>query len=239
MKKYLSLFLAALMLVFASACGKKDTVSAEPVQEKAEVTAPSNELEAKDEKTVKEAKDKKDKEGKGKGNGNKSINADNIFAKMPESFLFASGAGGWGTELKIHDDGSFEGSFHDSNYEFADDGTAIATVMFNNFSGKFTDVKKLSDYVYSVRLEYLNDDGPTEDYYDYEQDIQYYHYGPYGMENTDEFLIYLPGARLSDLPEEFVGWLRGTALYDKPNAKTLPCWGLYNVGEQLGFSGED
>ena len=50
----------------------------------------------------------------------------------------------------------------------------------------------------------------------------------------EEYLVYLPGAPLGELPEEFVLWVtapRGL----KEEDTVLPWYGLYNVSEQCGF----
>ena len=38
-----------------------------------------------------------------------------LFAQLPEEFLFASGAGAWSTVLSIGPDGSFTGEYHDAD----------------------------------------------------------------------------------------------------------------------------
>ena len=56
---------------------------------------------------------------------------------------------------------------------------------------------------------------------------------PYGLENAKEVLIYLPGAAAEDLPEMFRNWTHA------PAEGVLDFYGLYNVEEELGFSGYD
>ena len=56
---------------------------------------------------------------------------------LPLTFVFSSGAGGWFTELELQPDGSFTGSYHDSEMgEFAED-YPNGTVYVCEFSGRF------------------------------------------------------------------------------------------------------
>ena len=56
---------------------------------------------------------------------------------------------------------------------------------------------------------------------------------PYGFDSADEFLIYMPGAPMAELPEGFKSWL--LAFMNPNEAQTLPCYGIYNVGGEEGF----
>ena len=57
------------------------------------------------------------------------------------------------------------------------------------------------------------------------------------MEGAEEVLIYLPGAPVSELPEEYINWVRNDMV--DPDAVELSFYGLYNVTEQNGFSSYD
>ena len=47
----------------------------------------------------------------------KSKKNSSIFKSMPKKFVFASGAGAWGTVITLKKDGSFTGQYHDSNIQ--------------------------------------------------------------------------------------------------------------------------
>ena len=48
-------------------------------------------------------------------------------------------------------------------------------------------------------------------------------------------MLYLPGAPLAELPEEFVLW---TQLQGWPEeVETLPCYGICNAAQKAGFIG--
>ena len=85
------------------------------------------------------------------------------------------------------------------------------------FSGRFGDAKQLNAYTWSMRLRELDS-------------------GAYGIEGADEVLVYLPGAPVDALPEEFIQWYCAGLSYGRNQiGNTLPTVGLYNVNEQYGW----
>ena len=157
-----------------------------------------------------------------------------FFASLPD-FAFLSGAGGWSTELSIACDGTFEGDFHDGDMGDSGPGYPNGTIYVCNFYGRFGNVKRVDDYTYSMRMLELKVE-PTDSEEWIEDDIRYVASGPYGLENADEILVYLPGAWLETLPEDFVDWIsmpRAWGFDERP--LLLPCYGLYNVAEKEGF----
>lgn len=149
-------------------------------------------------------------------------------------FWFASGAGGWSTQMTIHEDGTFEGVYHDSDMGDVGEGYPNGVMYLCVFEGKFTQPEKVDDYTYSMRIEsmkYENESG-TEEIMD---GIRYVYSEPYGLDGAEEFLIYLPGISLYELPEEYRSWV---GYYDlaQTTDTTLPFYGIYNVNPQYGFS---
>ena len=144
--------------------------------------------------------------------------------QMPEDFYFASGVGAWSTELQLSDDWSFVGEYHDSN---------VDSVYICEFSGQFSQPEQIDDYTYSMWLLSLEQDGGAEGEEYYENGMRYIYSDPYGITGGNEFRIYLPGAPLDSLPEEFISWTHIT-----PGKRdTLPggYYGLYNVNMGEGF----
>ena len=150
-----------------------------------------------------------------------------IFNSIPQNFVFSSGVGGWSTEIEIKNDGTFTGLYHDTNME---------ETYICNFSGKFCDVKQIDDYTYSMSLEYLKIEGTPGEVY-YKDNIKYIYSEPYGFDNANEFIIYLPGVAVSKLPEEFLMWAK--SIVYKKIKDILPdgYYWLYNVGGKEGFIG--
>lgn len=149
--------------------------------------------------------------------------AEDIF---PREFCFNSGAGGWATELVVAADGSFSGDYQDMEM-----GGNPPCTYFCHFHGQFSLPEKVNEYTYSVKLERLETGEDKE-----ELDVDGMLWIPsdaYGMEGGEEFLIFLPGAPLDELPEYFVLW--SAHGYDSWNDSVLPDYGLYNVAERQGF----
>lgn len=150
------------------------------------------------------------------------------------TFYFSSGAGGWYTELRINDDGSFSGIHQDSDMGDTGEDYPNGTLYYCEFSGVFDGLTKVDGYTYKMKLV------STE--YEEEPDkekiingIRYKSSGAYGIVGGDEFYLYLPGIQISDLPESYIGWVRGHNL-ESVSGATLPYYGLYNITTGDGFS---
>ena len=163
---------------------------------------------------------------------------DGLFDELKGNrFVFASGAGAWGTELTIDDDGSFKGQYHDSDMGSTGDGYPNGTRYYSEFNGQFSEPEKVNEYTYKMTIstiEYANEVG-TEEILD---EILYSYTDAYGIAGAEEILIYLPGAPIAELPEEYMNWVRGSA-YIEEGTTELPFCGLYNLTETLGFSSYD
>lgn len=143
-------------------------------------------------------------------------------------FWFGSGAGAWRTILTVYEDGTFEGEYSDS-----DMGSRVYYLC--NFTGKFSEPLKVNDYTYSVKIERIElqvvpgieeiKDGTT-----------YIYSEPYGLDDAEELLFYLPGAPVEDLPEAYRSWMMG---YHQFTDTKLPFFGLYNVNAETGFSSHE
>ncbi len=93
---------------------------------------------------------------------------------------------------------------------------------------------QVNDYTYSMgiaEISYEKEAG-TEEVID---GIQYYYTAPYGLEDAEEILVYLPGAPLGELPQEFRGWV---GYYENTRDK-LPFYALNNESHQQGFGSYD
>lgn len=160
--------------------------------------------------------------------------ATSIFESMPKSFDFSSGVGAWGTHIDIEMDGSFVGEYHDTDMGDTGDGYPNGTVYICNFNGKFSTPEQIDEYRYSTKLEFLEiEEIPGNEYY--EDNMRYISSEPYGLENADDFLIYLPGCPLNNVSEEFLSW----SFINTEIIETLPFnyYGLYNVQGMKGFVG--
>lgn len=145
---------------------------------------------------------------------------------------FSSGAGAWGTDLELNNDGSFVGSYHDSNMGETGYGYPHGTVYICNFNGKFSNIKRVNDYTYTMTLERMNIkeiDGSRW----ISDKILYIASVPYGLEEGREYVFYTPNAPIGIMDEEFLSWWPGRWSGKKYN--TLSCYGLYNKAMGYGF----
>lgn len=122
-KKFLAAALALVLIAALAACGapasnENEGAQNTPVQPAQESPAPEESPE------LEEVPAAEEEEIPGR-------------TPLPLTFVFSSGAGGWFTELELQPDGSFTGSYHDSEMgEFAED-YPNGTVYVCEFSGRF------------------------------------------------------------------------------------------------------
>lgn len=146
-----------------------------------------------------------------------------------KTFTFSSGAGALCTELTITSKGTFKGVYHDVNA--GDTGKGYhGTKYICNFSGKFTDLKKINKYTYSMKLRKIKKKSKNKT--KIKNKIRYIYTDPYGLEKGKIFYIYLPGIKVKKLPKDFRMW---TDLFGSDAPKKLSFYGLYNRKAQYGF----
>ena len=155
------------------------------------------------------------------------------FADISElRFDFSSGVGAWCTSINVYEDGSFKGQFNDADAGDSGENYPNGTRYYCIFTGNFTEPQKVNDYTYSVKvkcIELREEPGIVE----YGDGAKYVSSGPYGMEDAGEFLFFLPGAPVSELPEEYIDWVMNA--YGTIDTY-LPFYGLYNVNTEEGFA---
>jgi hypothetical protein len=153
-------------------------------------------------------------------------------------FYFSSGAGAWSTAVEIMPDGAFSGYFYDRNMGERGSDFPNGTMYECSFKGKFSPLVKISEHEYLLKCELLTTAGAqgSEKIVD---GIKIINAGPYGFDNANEFMLYLPGKKLVDLPDDFLTWVH---IYpdniDPAGDDTLKFYGLYNVSDKKGFRAE-
>ena len=149
-----------------------------------------------------------------------------LLSAIAGEYWFLSGAGGWHSELHLNGDGSFTGKHQDSDAD---------TVYYCSFSGQFGDIQPVDRYTYSMRLLELNCEQAEEQNLGTREGIRYIGSSPYGMENTEEFLVYLPNTPVTSLSEEYRSWYDTGFSWAKPYSGTLDTIGLCNAAQQYGW----
>ena len=232
MKKRIFLLLITIGLL-AAGCGKTESeeIQIVPEVEISESVEDATEEQVSQEETITEEQD-----------AQKENSAEEDVLKLSfkdledHQFYFSSGAGGWRTFLNIDADGRFDGAYSDSEMGSVGEDYPNGTYYLCEFIGKFSNLTQVNDYTYSVEIEELSTikEPDTSEIID---GMLYQYSTPYGIEGTEELLIYLPGAPTSELPEAYMDWIRFSM--EDPEAEELPFYGLYNEKEQNGFSSYD
>ena len=140
-------------------------------------------------------------------------------------FVFASGAGGWGTYLTLQPDGSFIGDYGDSDMD---------TRYECKFEGRFTDIQQISDYCWAMKLGDVSiekEEGTTWT----EDGIHYIAAGPYGVSGGTDFLLYAPGTPVDFIPAECRNWWPDAYRWRNGEIDKLNGWGLCNLSEGTAF----
>lgn len=150
---------------------------------------------------------------------------------FPKSFVFASGVGAWGTELTVHEDGFFEGKFHDSEMGESDERYPNGTVYLCRFSGQLGQVAQLDEYAYSMKLTALEAEEAGEEWI--EDGIRYVTQTPYGLERGKDFVLFTPDTPVEGLDEEFLSWWPGR--YEEQTPTTLGVFAIWNTEMGYGF----
>ncbi len=148
-------------------------------------------------------------------------------------FDFSSGAGAWWTELRINSDGSFKGVYQDADMGDIGESYPNGTLYYCEFSGVFSGLEKVDEYTYKIKLfsiEYAKE--PEEE--EIIDGKRYIYSTAYGLDDGEEFYIYLPGIKTDNLPESYRGWIHYLGDDAEPE---LPFYGLYNINTGDGFSG--
>ena len=158
--------------------------------------------------------------------------ADSAGLPRKLELAFSSGAGGWGTEIVVRKDGSFKGSYHDSDLGDTGKGYRGGTVRYCNFSGRFGKIEKLGKKKYSMSLVTLEPEGDIGDTA-VRNRVRYVRQEPYGMEKGKEFILYCPGYAVGRLPGQAREWLCMAAWISAGEEK-LDGYVLYN--KMMGYA---
>ena len=146
----------------------------------------------------------------GKDYSNEPVhNPEVIFEKLTKPFIFTSGAGGWYTGMSISKDGSVKGTYTDMNRGITGSNYPNGQMYISEFTGKFGNLVKVNDYEYKMTLTDLDyaKAGETKFVNGVKIDTSV----PYGIADKKspgkEFILYLPGRPVKDLPQEVGGWI--------------------------------
>ena len=126
--------------------------------------------------------------------------AADLWAQLSgQMFLFCSGAGAWDTDLIIEEDGTFTGSYHDSEMGETGEGYPNGTIYGCLFHGQLSDPEPVDEYTWTAKIAVKQDEGQVPE--SIEDGIRFVTAAPYGLENAQAVAIFLPGKPVDSLPE--------------------------------------
>ena len=136
-------------------------------------------------------------------------NPEVLFEKLTKPFIFTSGAGGWYTGMSISKDGSVKGTFLDMNRGITGSNHPNGQMYLSKFTGKFKNLVKVNDYEYKMTLTDL--DYPKVGETKIVNGVKIDTTEPYGIADAKssgkEFILYLPGRPVKDLPQAVGSWI--------------------------------
>lgn len=147
---------------------------------------------------------------------------------------FSSGAGAWGSYMLLKQDGTFAGSYHDSEMGEQGEKYPNGSIYLCEFSGQFDQLKQIDANTYSMQLKELTTEQDIGTEW-IEDGIRYVAAEPYGLEAGGEFYFYLPETPIDGLPEEFLSWWPAYYLQDEERPRILSVYGLYHKEKGYGF----
>ena len=132
-----------------------------------------------------------------------------VFEKLTKPFVFSSGVGGWYTGMSISKEGDIVGSFRDTNWGYTGPTHPHGQVYVSDFTGKFNNITRVNDYEYKMTLTNLY--YPKVGESKIIDGVKYDTTTPYGIADANsqgnEFILYLPGRPVKDLPEAVGHWI--------------------------------
>jgi hypothetical protein len=131
---------------------------------------------------------------------------DELLAELEgKTFVFSSGAGAWGMSYEMGPDGTFTGSFHDTD---AGGGSepGMAHQYLAEFEGRFEIGEQIDETTYALDLAELELTTPSSGTAQ-EGDLEI-EYAPdvYGLDQCRDFRLLLPDTPTSSLNEEQMTW---------------------------------
>ena len=149
---------------------------------------------------------------------------------------FSSGAGGWSTEMRIANDGSFSGEYHDSEMGEVGDDYPNGSLYVSGFTGTLSIGEQVDEHAWKVQIDSLTlKDEPGQENID--DGIRFVTTEPYGISEGDIMTLYLPGTPVDALTEDMKMWSH--VILEDPMPTELNNWFLYSEKNQSGFVGYD
>ena len=162
---------------------------------------------------------------------------ESIFAELESlEWSFSSGAGAWSTDMRILEDGSFTGEYHDSEMGESGKDYPEGTIYCSSFTGKMSFVEQVDENSMKIRIDELTvrEEVGTEVI---DSGIRFVIVEPFGLSQGDEMILYRPGTPINALTEDMQFWAH-VQFADIPVTE-LKTWFLSSEKNESGFVGEN
>ncbi len=154
------------------------------------------------------------------------------------SFTYAGPDESWKTVFQMGRNGTFTGTYKSKDKRLKGKKYSKGTVYTSEFSGKFSITGKENDLCYMVRLdELLLSNKPGEE--TIRKKTRYVTTNAYGLNESDEFTMYMPGFKSSQLPDDFKSIVSTTRQLSGKLPSEINFCGLYNAEAKSGFTSEN
>ncbi len=164
-----------------------------------------------------------------------NASGENIFETLSRmDWTYTSGAGAWSTDFRLQPDGTFSGSFHDSEMGEVGEGYPYGTVYVCGFTGKMSVVEKVDEKTWKLRVDELQADEKAG-VETIEDEIRYVTAEVYGLSKGDIMDLYAPGTPVTVLSEDMQMWAHVLDQVEPP--VELEDWFLSSVSNDSGFVG--
>lgn len=228
---------AAVCLAAVPACSAKPDKQAETAQEEirteaqTETEAPESDEQAAGTQEAEIPAEDSEQNGE---DSSQSGTEELTFADLSGyTYTFSSGAGAWATELMIEKDGYFHGLYSDGEMGDMGEGYENGTVIYSEFSGHFSDLKRTGDTTWEMKLADISYQNPVgEERIDVFDEIRYVYTDAYGISGSDTFHIYWKGTPVSALSEDVSFWV----MWDIDSKEYLEHPVIADQVDELAFS---
>lgn len=142
------------------------------------------------------------------------------------------------TSMRIQEDGSFSASYYAMDMEDTGEDYQGGTMYYGSGFGQIAEPVRVDDYTYKAKVESITYSEVGEE--SLQGGMRMVYTEVYGLEEAEEFMIYLPGKKVTQLPEAYIESVKEQLCDENGNMpETLPFYGIFNESTQTGFAGEE
>lgn len=142
------------------------------------------------------------------------------------------------TGMRIQEDGSFSASYYAMDTEDTGEDYQGGTMYYGSGFGQIAEPVRVDDYTYKAKVESITYSEAGEE--SLQGGMRMVYTEVYGLEEAEEFMIYLPGKKVTQLPEAYIEGVKEQLCDENGNMpETLPFYGIFNESTETGFVGEE